>query len=215
MSINGFTITPTTALLVIDVQNDFCPGGNLAVEEGDRVIPVINSIAGRFPLFVATRDWHPQGHVSFASSHPGKEIQDTVRVGEIEQILWPDHCVQGTAGAEFHPDLDLRPINLVLHKGTKQGLDSYSAFFENDKKTETGLRSYLQGLGFDRVVVCGLAADVCVYFTAADARGIGFETAVVWDATRGVDIPAGSVDGARRDMEQRGAAIIESGDLTS
>ncbi|NBB91218.1 MAG: bifunctional nicotinamidase/pyrazinamidase [Spirochaetes bacterium] len=212
---NDFAITPTTALLVIDVQNDFCPGGNLAVEEGDSVIPVINGIAARFPLVVATRDWHPQGHVSFASSHPEKEVQDTVRVNGIEQILWPEHCVQGTAGAAFHPDLDLRPINLVLHKGTKKGLDSYSAFYENDKNTETGMRSYLEGLGFDRVVVCGLAADVCVYFTAVDARAIGLETAVVWDATRGVDIPAGSVDEARRDMEQRGAAIVESGDLTS
>ncbi|MFP4565639.1 MAG: bifunctional nicotinamidase/pyrazinamidase [Spirochaetaceae bacterium] len=210
-----FAITPATALLVIDVQNDFCPGGNLPVEEGDRIIPIINRIAGRFPLVVATKDWHPEGHVSFASAHAGKEIQDTVRVGDIDQILWPDHCVQAGEGAAFHPDLDLRPINLVLHKGTKQGLDSYSAFYENDKETETGLRSFLQGLGFERVVVCGLAADVCVYFTAVDARSIGFETAVVWDATRGVDIPAGSVEEARRDMEQRGAAVIESGDLAS
>ena len=210
-----FTVTDTTALLVIDVQNDFCPGGNLAVAEGDQVIPIINRISDRFPLVVATKDWHPAGHVSFASAHPGRDVQDTVQAGDIEQVLWPDHCVQGTDGAAFHPGLDQRPINIVLHKGTKQHLDSYSAFFENDKKTETGLRSFLSGLGFDRVVVCGLAADVCVYFTAVDARSVGLETAVVWDATRGVDIPACSVEEARRDMESRGVSIIESGDIAS
>jgi nicotinamidase/pyrazinamidase len=210
-----FTITPHTALLIIDVQNDFCPGGNLAVEEGDRIIPTINAIAGRFPMVVATKDWHPQGHISFASRHPGKNVQDTVETPDGNQILWPDHCVQGTPGAEFHPDLDLRPVNLVLHKGSKPDLDSYSAFFENDKNTETGLRSLLQGLGFERVVVCGLAADVCVYFSAVDAKSVGFETAVVWDATRGVDIPAGSVDSARRDMESRGISFIESSELAS
>ena len=208
-------ITDRTVLLVIDVQNDFCPGGNLAVAEGDAVVPVINRIAPEFPMVVATKDWHPDGHISFASAHEGKQVQDTVRVGDTDQILWPDHCVQGTAGADFHPDLDVRPINLVLHKGTSVHLDSYSAFFENDRTTETGLRSMLQGLGFDRVVVCGLAADVCVYFSAVDAREIGFETAVVWDAVRGVDIPAGSVTAAREDMERRGVHIIESGDSAS
>jgi nicotinamidase/pyrazinamidase len=210
-----FDITSTTALLIIDVQNDFCPGGNLAVEEGDTIIPIVNHISSRFPMVVATRDWHPEGHISFASSHPGKDVQDIVRVGDIDQILWPDHCVQGSRGAEFHPDLDVRPVNLVLHKGSKEELDSYSAFFENDKKTETGLRSLLQGLGFERVVVCGLAADVCVYFTAVDARAVGFETAVVWDATRGVNVPEGSVEQARRDMESRGVSIIQSSELRS
>ena len=211
---SSFEITPATALLIIDVQNDFCPGGNLAVEAGDTVIPTINAVSRRFPLVVATKDWHPEGHVSFASSHPGRDVQDTVRLGDIDQILWPDHCVHGSRGAEFHPDLDTRPINLVLHKGTKQHLDSYSAFFENDKKTETGLRSLLEGLGFDRVVVVGLAADVCVYFSAVDARSVGLETAVLRDATRGVDIPSGSVEAARRDMESRGVHLIESGDLS-
>jgi len=211
---SSFEITPTTALLIIDVQNDFCPGGNLAVEAGHAVVPTINAVSERFPMVVATKDWHPDGHVSFASSHLGYNVQDTVRVGDIDQILWPDHCVQGSPGAEFHPGLDIKPVNLVLHKGTKQGLDSYSAFFENDKKTETGLRSLLGGLGFDRVVVAGLAADVCVYFTAVDARSVGLETAVVWDATRGVDIPSGSVEAARKDMQSRGVHMIESGDLS-
>ncbi|MFO8064764.1 MAG: bifunctional nicotinamidase/pyrazinamidase [Spirochaetota bacterium] len=212
---SAFEVTSTTALLVIDVQNDFCPGGNLGVDEGDKIIPTVNAVSRRFPLVVATKDWHPHGHVSFASTHPGREVQDTVRIGDIDQILWPDHCVQGTSGAEFHPDLDVRPINLVLHKGTKQNLDSYSAFFENDAHTETGLRSLLEGLGFDRVVVCGLAADVCVYFTAVDARRIGFETAVLWDATKGVDIPAGSVDEARRDMENHQVRFIDSSEITA
>ncbi|MFP3959491.1 MAG: bifunctional nicotinamidase/pyrazinamidase [Spirochaetaceae bacterium] len=210
---NGYDITPSTALLIIDVQNDFCPGGSLAVEHGNDVIPVINHVSPRFPMVVATKDWHPEGHVSFASSHEGAAVQDIVRTGDIDQILWPDHCVQGTRGAEFHPELDVKPVNLILHKGTKQELDSYSAFFENDKKTETGLRSLLQGLGFDRVVVCGLAADVCVYFTAVDARAVGFETAVLWDATRGVDIPEGGVEKARDDMKSRGVAFIESSEL--
>ncbi|MFP4011953.1 MAG: bifunctional nicotinamidase/pyrazinamidase [Spirochaetaceae bacterium] len=210
---NGYDITPTTALLIIDVQNDFCPGGSLAVEHGNDIIPVINHVSPRFPMVVATQDWHPEGHVSFASFHEGAAVQDIVRIGDIDQILWPDHCVQGTRGAEFHPELDVKPVNLILHKGTKQELDSYSAFFENDKKTETGLRSLLQGLGFDRVVVCGLAADVCVYFTAVDARAVGFETAVLWDATRGVDIPEGSVEKARDDMKSRGVAFIESSEL--
>jgi nicotinamidase/pyrazinamidase len=212
---SAFTITPETALLIIDVQNDFCPGGSLAVEEGDRIIPTVNEISPRFPMVVATRDWHPEGHISFASRHAGKNPQDTVETGAGEQILWPDHCVQGSSGAAFHPDLDVRPVNLILHKGSKVDLDSYSAFFENDKRTETGLRSLLQGLGFERVVVCGLAADVCVYFTAVDAKSVGFDTAVVWDATRGVDIPAGSVENARSDMESRGISFIESSELAS
>ena len=212
---SAFEVTSTTALLIIDVQNDFCPGGNLAVEGGDNIIPTVNAVSERFPLVVATKDWHPEAHVSFASTHPGRNVQDTVRVDNVDQVLWPDHCVRGSSGADFHPELDVRPINLVLHKGTKQWLDSYSAFFENDKRTETGLRSLLEGLGFDRVVVCGLAADVCVYFTAVDARRLGLETAVVWDATRGVDIPAGSVDEARRDMENQQVEFIDSSEITA
>ncbi len=200
-------------LLIIDVQNDFCPGGSLAVPEGDQVIPVINRLAGLFPHVVATKDWHPADHVSFASAHPGKEPQDTVEHGGIHQVLWPDHCVKGSKGAEFHPDLDVTPLNLVLHKGSKTHLDSYSAFFENDKKTATGLESYLRGLGFSRVFVVGLAEDVCVFFSAMDARKLGFETTVIADATRGVDLPEGSVDTARGEMEQAGVTFVTSKDL--
>lgn len=202
-----------SALLIIDVQNDFCPGGSLAVPEGDRVIPVINRIAGLFPLVVATRDWHPDDHISFASVHPGKQPQDTIEHGGITQILWPDHCVKGSAGAEFHPDLDTSPINLILHKGAKTHLDSYSAFFENDKTTATGLESYLRGLGFEQVFVVGLAEDVCVFFTATDARRLGFPTTVVTDATRGVNIPEGNLEGARNEMASAGVRFVSSGDL--
>lgn len=202
-----------SALLIIDVQNDFCPGGSLAVPEGDKVIPVINRIAGLFPLVVATRDWHPEDHISFASAHPGTQPQDTIEHGGITQILWPDHCVKGTAGAAFHPDLDTTPINLILHKGAKTHLDSYSAFFENDKTTATGLESYLRGLGFERLFVVGLAEDVCVFFTATDARRLGFETTVVTDATRGVNIPDGNLEEARNEMTSAGVRFVSSRDL--
>lgn len=202
-----------STLLIIDVQNDFCPGGSLAVPDGDTVIPVINRVAGLFPHVVATKDWHPKNHVSFAGSHPGKEPQDTIDHGGVTQVLWPEHCVKGTKGAEFHPDLDVTPINLVLHKGSKTHLDSYSAFFENDKKTATGLEGFLRALGFSRVFVVGLAEDVCVYFSAMDARTLGFETTVITDATRGVNLPEGSVDKARSDMEGAGVTFISSKEL--
>lgn len=202
-----------SALLIIDVQNDFCPGGSLAVPGGDEVIPVINRISGLFPHVVATKDWHPGDHVSFASAHPGKEPMDTLEYNGMTQMLWPDHCVKGSPGAEFHPDLDVRPVNIVLHKGAKTHLDSYSAFFENDKTTGTGLESYLRGLGFSRVVIVGLAEDVCVFFTATDAARLGFSTSVVTDATRGVDAPEGSVDAARDSMQSSGVRFVSSGDL--
>jgi len=202
------------ALLIIDVQNDFCPGGSLAVENGNEVIPVINRIAPAFPLVVATKDWHPDGHISFASSHAGKQPQDTVRVNGIDQILWPKHCVKGSVGAQFHPDLDQRPINLVLHKGVKLELDSYSAFFENDKKTETGLQHYLRGLGFTRVFIAGLAEDVCVFFSAMDARSLGLETFVVKDATRGVDLPAGRTRETEQQMEEAGVTFVASEEIS-
>lgn len=203
-----------TALLIIDVQNDFCPGGSLAVADGDAVVPVINRISRTFPLVVATRDWHPSGHISFASSHDGREPMESVRVNGIDQILWPDHCVQGTTGAAFHPELDTRPVNLVLHKGTKKTLDSYSAFFENDKETATGLQYLLDGHGFDSVAVCGLAADVCVYFTARDARRLGLTTYVVGDAVRGVDVPEGSIKRTKNDMMEHAITFIQSDEIT-
>ena len=198
------------ALLVIDVQNDFCPGGSLAVDKGDEVVPIVNRLMPVFPLVVATQDWHPPDHVSFASSHPGHKPLDVVEAGGIEQVLWPDHCVRGTRGAELHPRLETAGVGLLLRKGMKSGLDSYSAFFENDHATDTGLQHYLKGLGVREVVVCGLATDYCVLSTAMDARRLGFEVTLVSDACRGVDFPAGSVRRALDAMRGAGVRVADS-----
>jgi nicotinamidase/pyrazinamidase len=197
-------------LAVIDVQNDFCPGGALAVKDGDAIIPLINSLMPRFPLVVATQDWHPADHVSFASNHPGAKSFDTIKAGNISQVLWPDHCVQGTRGADFHPSLENIHFRLILRKGTTPALDSYSAFFENDKKTLTGLSSFLKGIGVEEVYLCGLATDVCVYHSAMDAVRLGFHTFLIRDASRGVDVPEGNLSKAIKDMESSGVRIIES-----
>ena len=202
-----------SVLLVIDAQNDFCPGGALGVPEGDQTIPVINRIMEKHDLVVATKDWHPVGHVSFASSHVGRNPGDTVDVGGIEQLLWPDHCIKGGAGAEFHPDLDVRGIQLILHKGSDPTLDSYSAFFENDKKTITGLHGFLQSHGVDTVRLCGLAEDVCVFFSARDAVNLGYSVTVVSDATRGVNIPEGNLQQSREEMKSLGITYARSTEL--
>ncbi|TVQ21638.1 MAG: bifunctional nicotinamidase/pyrazinamidase [Spirochaetaceae bacterium] len=204
--------TTRAALLIIDVQNDFCPGGALAVEDGDAVVAVANAVAPGFGRVVATRDWHPAGHVSFASRH-GRQIGSTASIDGVEQVMWPDHCVQGTRGAEFHPDLDVRPIDLIVHKGTRANLDSYSAFFENDHRTPTGLEPYLKGLGIGEVFVCGLATDYCVYFTVMDAVKAGFTTRVIADAVRGVDLPDGNVERTIREMKSAGVAFIDSAEI--
>ena len=205
---------PTSSvLLVVDVQNDFCPGGNLAVEAGDEVVPIINKLAGRFSKVVATQDWHPRNHVSFASSHPGRRPFEVIRLGDIEQVLWPDHCVPGTAGAEFHPDLDARAFDLIVRKGTNRQLDSYSAFFENDRKTATGLHFYLQGLGLRSVYLAGLALDVCVYFSALDARRLGFEVFLIEDACRGIDTPPGTQEDRLGQMRKAGVRIVKAGEV--
>lgn len=197
-------------LVIIDVQNDFCPGGSLAVKEGDAVVPLINSIAGSFPLVVATQDWHPQGHVSFASSHKGKKPGDIVTLETGAQALWPDHCVQGSSGAAIHPGLDLRPVRFIVRKGIAAGLDSYSAFYENDRKTPTGLGFLLKGLGVRGVYLTGLATDYCVFYSAMDAADEGFETHVVIDGCRGVDIPAGNIESSIDAMRERGIRITRS-----
>jgi nicotinamidase/pyrazinamidase len=198
------------ALLIVDVQNDFCPGGSLAVEHGDEVVELINRISPAFTRVVATQDWHPRGHLSFASNHTGRRPLETVDVNGIAQVLWPDHCVQGTPGAELHPLLDTRGIGLVLRKGTTVGLDSYSAFFENDRTTPTGLAGYLRGLGVEELFVCGLATDYCVLASAMDALALGFRVTLVRDACRGVDFPAGSVARALATMEKAGVTMGES-----
>jgi nicotinamidase/pyrazinamidase len=202
------------ALLIIDVQRDFCPGGSLAVTEGDAVIPVINRLAPLFAVVAASRDWHPARHVSFASAHPGKKPLQTMEAGGRKQSLWPDHCVAGSPGADFHPELDLTPVRLIIHKGMRPGVDSYSAFFENDRRTATGLDGFLRSLDIKRLFLTGLATDYCVLYTALDAVRLGYATSLVEDACRGVDRPEGGVGRAVLTMRHRGVAIIHSGDLT-
>jgi len=176
------------ALIIIDVQNDFCPGGALAVADGDAVVPVINALSPSFEHVVLTQDWHPAGHSSFASSHPGAQAFSSVAMPYGEQTLWPDHCVQGTPGAAFHPGLDWTRAELVLRKGFRPAIDSYSAFFENDRRTPTGLAGYLRERGIEGVTLVGLATDYCVAYSALDAVSQGFATTVRLDACRGIDL---------------------------
>ncbi|MGA2380245.1 MAG: bifunctional nicotinamidase/pyrazinamidase [Spirochaetia bacterium] len=203
-----------SVLLLIDVQNDFCPGGNLAVESGDEVVPVINRIMPSFSRVIATQDWHPPDHVSFASSHPGRRPLDVVEADGIEQVLWPDHCVQGTRGAELHPRLNPGRIGLLLRKGMRRGLDSYSAFFENDHRTDTSLRHFLKGMKLRELFICGLATDYCVLASALDARRLGFRVTLVRDACRGVDFPKGGIEKAIAAMQKAGVRMTESATLS-
>jgi nicotinamidase/pyrazinamidase len=205
-------ITDRDVLLVVDVQNDFCPGGNLAVLHGDEVVPVINQLAASFAHVILTQDWHPRGHLSFASSHQGKKPFETIEVAYGEQVLWPDHCVQGTPGAEFRQDLDIPHAELVLRKGYHRAIDSYSAFYENDKKTHTGLAGYLRERGLNRVFVAGLAFDCCVRFSCEDARHEGFAALVVEDACRAIDL-AGSMEKTRRALAELGVKEIGSAEV--
>ena len=199
-------------LLVIDVQNDFCSGGALAVPDGEAVVPVINELAGRFGHVVLTQDWHPGGHLSFASSHAGRQPFETIELDYGTQVLWPDHCVQGTAGAAFHADLALPQAELILRKGFRPAIDSYSAFFENDQTTPTGLGGYLRERGLGRVFLCGLATDFCVQFSALDARRLGFETVLIEDACRAIDLE-GSLAAARTKMDEAGVVTVTAGQV--
>ena len=187
-----------SALLIIDVQNDFCPGGALAVKDGDRVIEPLNRLSSLFAenggRVIATQDWHPVDHVSFKD-------------------LWPSHCVQGSEGAAFHASLDLKPVNLIVRKGFRRALDSYSAFFENDRQTSTGLDGYLKTLSIDTLVLGGLATDYCVLYSALDAVGLGYKTIVAADAVRGVDYPAGSTERALKTLEEAGVTFAASGEI--
>ncbi|MBP7583784.1 MAG: bifunctional nicotinamidase/pyrazinamidase [Spirochaetes bacterium] len=200
-------------LIITDVQNDFCPGGALAVKGGDEIVPVINSISGKFDRVVATQDWHPRDQVSFASNHPGKKPFDQVEAGGVLQTLWPDHCVQGTGGAAFHPALDTTCVDIVIRKGTNPVVDSYSAFLENDKKTKTGLDGCLASLGAGEVYFCGLATDYCVFYSAMDSVRFGLSTSVIIDACRGIDVPPGAVDRAVAEMRAAGIRIVKAGTL--
>jgi nicotinamidase/pyrazinamidase len=176
------------ALIVVDVQNDFCPGGALGVAGGDEIVPMINGLIDRFEHVVLTQDWHPAGHSSFASSHPGKNPFEMIAMPYGAQTLWPDHCVQGSAGADFHPALEWTRAELLIRKGFRAQIDSYSAFFENDRRTPTGLSGYLRDRGIKKVTLCGLATDFCVAFSALDAVAQGFSTTVVLEACRGIDL---------------------------
>ncbi|HUE44824.1 MAG TPA: bifunctional nicotinamidase/pyrazinamidase [Aestuariivirgaceae bacterium] len=193
-------------LVVIDVQNDFCSGGALAVPDGESVVPEINRLIAASEHVVLTQDWHPDGHSSFASQHEGQAPFETVDMAYGPQILWPDHCIQGTPGAEFHPDLEWTKAELVIRKGFRRHIDSYSAFFENDHRTSTGLNGYLKERGFTRVVLAGLATDFCVHFSATDARRLGFGVTVIERACRGIDLD-GSVSAARRQWAEVGVEV--------
>lgn len=197
----------TDALIVIDVQNDFCPGGALAVDGGDEIVPGINRLIRDFPIRVFTQDWHPAGHSSFASSHPGKAPLEMVDMDYGPQVLWPDHCVQGTDGAAFHEDLMTDPADLILRKGFRPEIDSYSAFFENDHRTSTGLEGYLRSRGATRLTYVGLATDFCVGWSAMDATRLGFAVTVRLDLCRAIDAD-GSLDTALAGMSDAGVTLI-------
>ncbi len=202
----------SSVLIVVDVQNSFVPGGSLAVPRGDEVVPIINALARRFANVVLTQDWHPVGHHSFASSHPGRKPFDTVTLPYGEQILWPDHCVQGSDGARLHRDLSIDHAQLVLRKGWHRNVDSYSAFVEADGKTTTGLGGYLRERAIDQVYVCGLATDFCVAWTALDARKLSFDATVIEDACRAIDTN-GSLAAARQRMDGEGIRRLFARDI--
>lgn len=201
------------ALIVVDVQNDFIEGGALEVAGGAEIVPLINKLMDEFSLVVATQDYHPEGHGSFAASHEGKNLYEVIDLNGLDQVLWPVHCVQGTPGANFAPGLDLNPVEKIFHKGTDSGIDSYSGFWDNGKRKSTGLAEYLRKQSVDRVFVVGLATDYCVKFTALDAIGEGFQTYLIEDAARGVNLKAGDVENAVKEMENAGVIVIHSDHL--
>jgi nicotinamidase/pyrazinamidase len=197
-----------TALILVDIQNDFCPSGALAVPEGDSIVPVVNRLQAGYELVVATQDWHPANHGSFAANHPGRAIGEQIELAGLPQILWPVHCVQDTPGAAFHPALNLDRVARVFRKGTDPAIDSYSGFFDNGHRAATGLAEYLRERGVEDVHVCGLATDYCVKFTALDAIGLGFRVALLEEAARGVELQPGDVRRAIEEMRQLGVTVI-------
>ncbi len=199
------------ALIIADIQYDFLPDGALGVPDGDKIIPLVNDIQKQFPLVVATQDWHPPRHRSFASSHRGKNVLETVMLGDIEQILWPDHCVQGTRGAAISEELSLHNVAAIFRKGMSPEIDSYSAFYDNEHKKSTGLSDYLKGKEVDQVYVCGLAGDFCVAYTALDALKEGFDTFLVEDATRPID--AEGFEKMKSLIRENGGKVIKASDI--
>ena len=200
------------ALLVIDIQNDFCPGGILAVPGGDQIISLIITLSQNFQLVIATQDWHPPRHISFASRWD-KKPGDIICINNMEQVLWPDHCISGTRGADFYSQLVTLRANFILRKGTNPDLDSYSGFFENDRKTATGLEFLLKGLNVKKVYICGLATDYCVFFTALDAVRLGFDTYIIEDACRGIDNPPGNLSRALAELQKNRICLIKTNQL--
>jgi nicotinamidase/pyrazinamidase len=206
--------SPNAALIVIDLQNDFCPGGALAVAGGDEIVPLVNRLIASFEHVVLTQDWHPAGHSSFASSHAGQAPFSSIQMPYGAQTLWPDHCVQGTHGAEFHRDLAWAKAELIIRKGFRKAVDSYSAFYENDRKTPTGLAGYLRERGLTKLALAGLATDYCVAYSALDGARLGFETTVLTDACRAIDLN-GSLATARRQMQLAGVSLGEAARLVA
>lgn len=201
------------ALIIVDIQNDFCPNGALAVTDGDKIIPIVNELQKKFELVIATQDWHPEDHISFAANHKDKKIGELIQLGNITQVLWPVHCTQGSKGAEFVDSLDTSKFTKVFQKGTNREIDSYSGFFDNDGKSSTGLGEYLKELQVEEVSVLGLATDYCVKFTVMDALKLGFKTNLVLDACRGVNLSPDDVEKAVSDMKNAGAKIVTSKEL--
>lgn len=201
------------ALILVDIQNDFCPGGSLAVNEGEQIVPIVNGLQKKFELCIATQDWHPADHVSFAANHHNKKPGEFIPLGNSQQILWPVHCSQGSKGAEFVTGLEMERIGKVFQKGTDKMVDSYSGFFDNDHKSSTGLGDYLKEKGVEEIYITGLATDYCVKYTALDAVKLGFKTNVVLDACRGVNLNAGDVENAVSEMKSAGVRIISSKEI--
>ncbi len=202
------------ALLIVDIQNDFCPGGALAVPDGDTIIPVVNKLIDHFDVIIQTQDWHPENHSSFASSHDGKDPFDTVEMDYGTQVLWPDHCVQGSEGAEFHKDLNTLKSQVVIRKGFRKDIDSYSTFFENDQKTATGLKGYLKQRGITDLYTVGLATDFCVKWSILDGIDEGFNMHIVENAVKGIDLN-GSLEEAWDEMKKKGVKLTQSKDILS
>jgi nicotinamidase/pyrazinamidase len=202
------TSSARKALILVDIQNDFLPGGSLAVSDGDAIIPLVNELQKRFDLVVMTQDFHPADHGSFAANHPGRELYEVIDLNGLPQVLWPIHCVQGTKGAEFSEELQTDSITKIFPKGLDSGIDSYSGFFDNGRRSSTGMGEYLQEMGVEEVYVCGLATDFCVKFTVLDALSLGFKTFLIEDASRGVNIKPGDVEKAVKEMRAAGAEVI-------
>ncbi|WP_232051850.1 bifunctional nicotinamidase/pyrazinamidase [Aquicella siphonis] len=209
----GGAMTGKKALIMVDLQNDFCMGGNLAVPGGDEVIPLANQLQPYFDLIIATQDWHPHDHMSFAANHPGRAVGEVIQVEELVQVLWPVHCVQDTKGAEFHPGLDLHRVNKIIHKGVNKHIDSYSAFFDNAHLRSTGLSDYLRDEQVNDVYIMGLATDYCVKYSSLDAVHEGFKVTVIQDACRGVELSQGDVRAALAAMRDAGVTLVACADI--